>query len=457
MCMNNGRKDGIIKGAFSLGVGAFICKILGAFYRIPLTNLLGSYGLGLYQMVFPVYALLLDFSGAGAPSALSKIISSDLSKNRQNTAFLYLKTSKKLLGLIGLLFTVVLLVGSKIISSLQGNLNAYLGYVFLAPSIFLVCLISCYRGYFQGLMKMSPTAINQVVEQVVKLVLGLLFAFAFRKNVVHAVAGATFAITISEVVALLHLHIFYKNSSINLQTNYISQKYLDKEMVKNLIKTALPIIIVGILIPLSQVVDSFLVVNILKKYRQDATSLYGLLSGVVLTVINLPVSICYGLSTVSIPSISSTTDPLQKIKRLEKSLLLTVLVALPCWIALYLFAPLIIRLLYSRLVLEQKVMAIDLLRLTSPCVLLLALIQTQNGVLIGNNKFYTPTINLSVGVITKIIVSVIFLNNPKFNIYGSAMGIIACYFLTCLINLISIIMLKVKYASKTIIDRQLSS
>ena len=70
-------KDGIIKSAFTLGIGIVVSKLLGALYRIPLTNLIGGAGLGLYQMVFPVYALLLDFSGAGAPGALSKLISSE--------------------------------------------------------------------------------------------------------------------------------------------------------------------------------------------------------------------------------------------------------------------------------------------------------------------------------------------------------------------------------------------
>lgn len=455
--MQKSKKDGIIKGAFSLGVGAFICKLLGAFYRIPLTNLLGSYGVGLYQMVFPVYALLLDFSGAGAPTALSKIISSNESVNKEKTAFLYLKTGKKILGVLGLFFSVLLLLSSKIISVWQGNTNAFWGYVFLAPSIFLVCLISCYRGYFQGLMNMTPTAISQIIEQIVKVILGLLFAYLFYPNVVKAVAGATFAITLSELIALLQLRLTYKKRNKRLNLNFIDEKKLDFNKVRNLIKTAIPIIMVGILIPLSQVVDSFLVVNILKTYRLDATQLYGLLTGVVLTIINLPVSVCYGISTVSIPSISSTSDNTQKVKRLEKSLIITILIALPCWVILNFFAPTVINILYKRLGGVEKNLAINLLQFMSPCVILLALIQTQNAVLIGNNKLYTPTLNLLVGVVVKIILSVILLKLPYFNIYGSAVGIIACYFVTCLLNLISIISLKVKYASQTHIDRQYSS
>ena len=74
--MKGDKKDGIVKNAFILGLGTFIAKLMGAIYRVPLTKIIGSLGLGLYQMVFPVYALLLDFSGAGAPGALAKIISS---------------------------------------------------------------------------------------------------------------------------------------------------------------------------------------------------------------------------------------------------------------------------------------------------------------------------------------------------------------------------------------------
>ena len=210
--------DGIIKGAFCLGVGTFIAKLIGAIYRIPLTNLIGGYGLGLYQMVFPVYTLLLDFSSAGVPNALSKIISGQ-KYHKEYHAYNYLKTSIKVLSILGIIFSSVMFLGGKFFANFQGDDKAFLGYVFLSPAIFFVCIISSFRGYFQGLLNMKPTAISQVLEQVIKLVVGLLFAYIFINKVIYQVAGITFAITLSEIVATLFLYFVYKkrNSKLNLK------------------------------------------------------------------------------------------------------------------------------------------------------------------------------------------------------------------------------------------------
>ena len=163
----------IIGGAVALGIGAFATKLLGAIYRVPLTNLIGGFGLGLYQLVFPVYSVLLDFSGAGVPSALSKIISSVNEEQRKQRATEYLKTSLKIFSLFGLICSLLMLVFSFPLARLQGNESASVSYMTLAPAVILVSLISCYRGYFQGFMDMKPTAISQIIEQAVKLLFGL--------------------------------------------------------------------------------------------------------------------------------------------------------------------------------------------------------------------------------------------------------------------------------------------
>lgn len=445
--------DGIIKGAFSLGIGAFLAKLLGALYRIPLTNLLGGAGMGLYQTVFPVYALLLDFSGAGTPTAFSKIISS-INENKEKNAFLYLQTGKRLLFVLGLIFSLFMAIFAKPISTLQSNPSAYLGYVFLSPAVLLVCLLSCYRGYFQGLMNMTPTALSQIVEQIAKLIFGLTLVFFFRSNLLKSVAGATFAITLAEFFALLSLYFAYKRREKELNLHFCYQKEGEIKRIKKLIKYSLPVVMVNLLIPLSQVIDSFLIVNILSKYRSDGNVLYGILSGVVLTIINLPVSICYGISTSTMPSVSSAKNQEEKNRRIEKSLILTLAVCLPSVLCVYFFSPTIINILYRSLPIFEKQTAIKLLKITCPCILLLSLIQTQNATFIAINKLYLPSITLAVGVAIKTVVNVVLLKNPTFNVYGGGFGLIACYFFTCLVNLIIIFCLKVKNARQTLENRQ---
>ena len=447
----------ILNGALVLGVGAFVSKLLGAIYRIPLTNLIGGTGLGLYQMIFPVYAVLLDFSGAGVPSALSKIISSYCANDKYKTAENYLKSSLKLFFAIGIIGSALMVILARPLALMQGNGQAFLGYITIAPAVFLVSLISCYRGYFQGLMNMNPTAVSQITEQVIKLFVGLIFAYLLKSSLPLAVAGATFAISLSEFGALIYLYVRHKRTKNKVLPVFFFDKEDHSERVKNILKTTLPITVIGIMIPLSQVIDSFIIVNVLKVYRQDATALYGLLSGVASTVVGLPVSVCYGISTVAIPTVSSSKSEKEKNKNAVRTLLLTFAVALPCALFCYFFAPFIINLLFKRLPLSEKTIAVNLLKTLSPCVVLLSVLQTGNAVLIGKGKLYKPVLSLAVGVGVKVVVSLVLLKIQSLNIYGGAIGVIACYFVSTLINLMMIFQLKVNRESKTACRREYAS
>ncbi len=445
-------KNALFSGALWLGIGTFIAKFLGAIYRIPLTNKLGGLGLGLYQMVFPIYALLLDFSGAGLPSALSRIIA--MQEDKDSVAKRLLVSSIKLFLSLGILASIFMAICSKDLASLQGNESAKTAYLFLAPAIMFVSVISCFRGYFQAYLDMRPTAISQIIEQGAKLVFGLIFINAFMPDISLSVGGATLAITISEFVALIYLYLKYKSFS----SRKLSQKTLEKGSflsdAKTIIKTTIPITLVGIMLPLSGVIDSFLIINLLKGYTNNATTLYGLLSGVVMTVINLPVSVCYGISAVAVPSVSACKNQNEIFARAIKVILFTVLVALPCTIFLFAFAPFTVNLLFKNLPNAQKGIAINLLIICSPCVILLSLVQSTNAVLIGTGKLYTPVKTLGIGIIIKTVLNLILLNIKKLNIYGSAVAIIACYFSTCLINLILINRQGRQNEGKTITSRQ---
>lgn len=450
------QKNSILRGATSLGIGAFISKLIGAIYRVPLTNIIGGVGLGLYQMVFPVYAILLDFSGAGVPSALSKLISSEREK-REYSAQSYLNTSIRVLLMFGLICSAIMAIAAKPLAKIQGDESAYIAYLFLAPAITFVSLISCFRGYFQGLMKMGYTATSQIVEQVIKLCFGLLFAFIFKQNIPLAVGGATLAISISEIVALVYLVISYKRHKKANPFAFVFSRKDFFNQAKTIIKTTVPITLIGIMIPLSQVIDSFLIINLIKLYREDGTLLYGLFSGVVMTLINLPVSICYGVSTSTIPAVSGAKDVSEQNKNAIKALLLTALVSVGFWVGLAYFSDTVIGMLFGRLSVIEREITRKLLLISCPCILLLSILQTSNAVLIGKGKLYSPLLSMFLGVVVKTILNILLLSVPSINIYGSAVAVIACYFVACLVNLIMILKTKVANESKRTYRREYAS
>lgn len=424
------KKRSFVGGAALLGIGAVLSKIIGAIYRVPLTNLLGLDGLGLYQMVFPLYTLLLDFSGAGVPSAISKIISSYPELERKEKAKEYLLGSLRLLFFLGVIASALMFFLSDKISNLQGDSRAALAYKSLAPAVLLVAVISCFRGYYQGLMNMAPTAVSQVIEQLVKLIAGIILIKALLPSVVNAAAGATLAITLSELVATVYLAILYRKRERRLPK--LNQVF---PHAKKIIKTSIPVTLTGILLPFSHVIDSFMIINVLSTYRQDATALFGVLSGAVATLINLPVSVCYGIATAIIPAVSSADSERAIRVNQKKAILITLLISIPCAVLYIFFSDVAVNLLFARMTASQKFLTVSLLKVSAIEIVLLSLLQTLNGILIGRGRLYYPVISLGIGVAVKTVLNFILLKNEQLNIFASAIALIACYLAVCLVNL----------------------
>ncbi|MBQ8294922.1 MAG: oligosaccharide flippase family protein [Clostridia bacterium] len=194
-------KGGFLKGAAWIALGGFVAKIIGALYRIPLTNLIGGHGLGLYQMVYPVYCLLLTVSATGIPASIAKLTAERIGQGRSEKPVF--RTAMKLFLLIGGTGSVLMVLIAPFLSAAQGTKEIVGGYYALAPSVFLVSAISVFRGWFQGKNQMFPTAISEITEQAVKVGFGLLFAYLYRGNVEKAVVFLLLSVSISEAVALL--------------------------------------------------------------------------------------------------------------------------------------------------------------------------------------------------------------------------------------------------------------
>jgi len=416
-------KSKLLFGAITISLGALIAKILGAIYRIPLTNIIGVEALGLYQMIFPLYCILLTISSTGIPNSLSKIISEG------NNAKSVLKTSLKTFATLGLLGSVAMFILGYPIAFLQGNYRAGLGYLLLSPSVFIVSILSCYRGYFQGKSNMKPTAISQVVEQVVKLVFGLSLGYVFRRKPIISSALCALAVTISEIVATIFIYIQYKASpEILVEAEPFSKKRIYKVM--------LPITLSSMLIPLSRVADSFMINNILKKYMANFTQVYGIFSGGVESIIGVPIALCYGFAVTGIPFIASSKARGEGIVRAKckQVYFYTAFSGAICSLLLFFGAEIVVKILYFNLSDYYKTLMIGLLKTLSISVLSTSLLQTTSAILVSLGKLYVPCITLGICVVLRVIFSLIFLQNPSLNIYASALADVIFFTLAYLIN-----------------------
>ena len=420
----------VIKGGTLLAICLIVSKALGALYRIPLTNGLGTEGIGIYQTVFPFYTILLTVSSTGIPNGLAKIIGEG--KNPQKVLY----KSIIAFGTLGIAGSVVMTLSAKSLSIIQGSPSSYTAYLAIAPSVFFVSLLSCYRGYFQGKNNVLPTGVSQVTEQAIKLLLGLVILKTLKPSGAEGATYLCLAVTASEISALLFMVLYKRQKCLYKPVNGINYDNSGADVnVRDIIKIVLPVTLTALLLPTSRFIDSFIAINFMKKYSDDAIGLYGIYMGAVESIVGLPVALCYGISVTGLPKISKNKTG----NDYKKILIYTAVTATLGAITTLAFSDLAIKILYPRFQETEKSVAVNLLRISSLQVLSLPITQACTLVLIGKDKLYAPTVFLGAGVMIKIFTSLFLLAIPSVNIYGMAFSDIACYFVAGFCNLLYII------------------
>lgn len=424
-------KSAFIKGALWIALGGFIAKLIGALYRIPLTNLIGGHGIGLYQMVYPTYCILLTVSATGIPSSIAKLTAERVAEGKSVRPLF--STAMRLFLLIGLFGSISMAVLAPLITRAQGSREIIGGYYTLAPAVFLTSAISVFRGYFQGKNRMFPTALSEITEQIIKVGFGLLFAYLYRGNVQKAVVFLLLAVSISELCALLLMCIIYARGDKK-------KKVKEKFPVKNVLRLSIPVTLSSMLLPFSGFLDSVLAVRLLRGYASDAVSLFGLFSGGAVTIINLPVSVCYGIAVASVPALAGAKEG--KGRKLAFSIFLTVLIALPSAVGLYFFASPIVRIVYRNLAPEELCILTRLVKTFAVSALTLSLVQTLAACLTAQGKPKYSALSMFAGMAVKTIAYLFLLRNPQISVFGLAhatnVGYLVAFFLDLLYNLIVI-------------------
>ena len=435
------KTKGFVKGAVILIIFNLIGKLVGAVYRIPLANILGSVGIGEYQLIFPLYSLLLAISISGIPIAISKIVAEYNSKNQFGDVKRLLKMALIYIFTLSLVCSGVVIAFSKFIARVQGRSEIYFCYYAIAPSVLFVGVLSVFRGYFQGNLKMMPTALSYLIEQIGKLVFGLYFTTRFIKNgVEYGVFGALLGISISEFLALIFLAFYYIFYTRKHKTprNYCLTK---RAISKQLIMTSLPITFGGISAPITAIIDSLLVVNLLSHIgfsSKQATSLLGLQSGIVDPILNIPIVIAVAISASLLPNLTKvyTNGDNDEVKNLiEKAFQITLSVALACSICFVIFGKQILTFLYSRSLTNYELdTATKLLFLGGINLILLSIVQVSAGILQGIGKQNLTVKSILVGSSVKIILTFALVSMKQINIYGAMISGAVSYLVVFMIN-----------------------
>ena len=454
------KKQNFLGGALVLAGAGLLVRLLGAGFRIPLANIIGNYGVGLYQMVFPFYALLLVIASSGVPVAISKMIAKEKTANNLRECRRILFNSLVLLSVVGLLFGILFATLAGNLASLQGHEGNTKLYLAIAPAVFLVCIMAAFRGYFQGLSNMIPTAISQLIEQITKVALGITLAILLLpRGVEWAVFGAILGTTVGEVLALSFLifafllHLRRSNHPLSLdegegepktnksRRNLALPRWLDFLLIWRIFKTALPITLLASVFPLILVFDSFLVVRMLQtagETAQDATRLFGISTGSVHTLVNMPAVLAIAIGLAIVPMAAKLLKQGKKEEVREKFFLsIKIIIVLALFFSLFylIFAGEIINFVYSSAFKENPQhmpTAITLLRIESIMIFLVGLSVIFTSLLQGVDRSYLPLISLVVGGVTKIAFQLPLI--PVLGIYAVSIGNILCFAIALSMN-----------------------
>jgi len=440
--MSNKGKN-FIKGTVILSAAGLISKLMGFVYRVVLTRIIGAEGIALYQLVYPIYTTLLVISRSGIPVSLAKLIADRFAKNKIKSAYNIFRTGRYLSIFVGFAFSLLMFALARpLVNFLQWDERSLYAVLAISPAIFIVSIMATYRGFFQGLHNMFPTALSQVLEQLIRMITMIsLVYFLMPFGLEYAAAGATFgAVTGSIAGLLLLIFIYYKKQNkIWSGIKIDNVEYLDFiNNTKEIILLGLPITIGALVQPLMNLVDAAIVPQRLLSAgfsSNQVLDLFGQLSGVAMVLVNFPTIITVSLAASLVPSISEAfalkrADLIAR--RTRKALKLTVLIGFPSSVGLFILArPL------TSVIFNVPAGAVPL-KIVSWGVIFITIQQTSSAIIHGLGKPKIPARNLLIGAVVNAFINYTLTGLPEYGIKGAALGTVIGFAVAALLNVISL-------------------
>ena len=430
-------KNSKIFGASVLLLSGIVCKALGALFRLPLTNMLGIEGIGIFQLTMSLYSFALIITCGGITNSMSKLISTARARSEHLKINTYLKRALLTSIFIGLLIGTIFFIFGRYISNLQGigSNNSYFLFVIILP---LGAGLASLRGFFQGYENMLPTAISQILEQVFKFALGLLFAFYFgRASTAAGVYGAFLGITLSEFIAIIFLFVLYlsKNKKHESLESIREIKFAQREFDKANFSLALS----ASILPLVNALDSLFVIPRLTTAGFSsgfATKLFGLQSGVVGALLNFPLIISMAVTTTLLPNISYLISRSAGSKHvIERGMKTLLYLILPTTFGLVAISNQALSLVYSDMNGQILQTAFQLMFYGAFSIIFTAIMQYLTMILQAHGEYKYIVAITTIGGTLKTIISFVFSAIPSINIFALVLGNIILSATICILAL----------------------
>ncbi|MTK08701.1 MAG: polysaccharide biosynthesis protein [Hungatella sp.] len=454
-----GASNFLVQGII-LAAAGIIVRIIGMFYRIPLADILGDEGNGYYSSAFSIYSILLIVSSYSLPTAVSKMVAVRLARKEYINSIKVLKVSLFYGTVVGGLGAAVLWFGADLFAN-DFLKMPYTSYALktLAPTILIIAYLGVFRGYFQGIGTMLPTAISQIFEQIVNAVISIyaaamLFQEGVRSNALYGstqysyafgAAGGTIgtgAGALAGLLFLLFILLSYR-PVMKRQARRDRSGYLETygSLSTVLIMTVLPIVFSSVAYNISIVVDNSIYGISMASMGMGAPEIaanWGIYSGKYRLLFNIPVAIANSLASALIPSLSQAVAERSRpqiIRKISMVIRFSMIIAIPSTVGLTVLAGPICNLLFSR---SDNVSLIKMMIYGSSAVVFFSLSTVTNAVLQGINHMKTPLKNAIISLILHVGILWVMLYPFKMGIYGVLYSNILFALTMCLLNGLSI-------------------
>lgn len=446
--MTEVKKKSLLKSAAILGFAGLLVQVMGAIFRIPLGNIIGDEGMGYYQTAYPIYVALLVFSTNGAPAAISKMTSERIALGHYREAHRVFKLSFVLMAIMGIVLFLAIAICAKPIVYALGDGGAYYAMLAISPALLFVPILSVFRGYFQGMQDMGPTATSQLVEQAVRVGVGLSLAIILMKSSIEmAAAGATFGTSIGPIFGIIVLVIIYLKKKQGIYELIDKDESQEKESSGSILKTlaliAIPITIGVSIMPIINMGDLLVVMRRLQAIgfsTAEANALYGQLSGMAIPVVNVPMAMALSMALAMVPAVAAANSIGDK-KSLDNNIKLgfrmSMIIGVPCSFGIIAMAEPVMKLLYP-LQIESAVSSAKCLLILGFGVAFLCVGQTMAGTLQGIGRPALAVWGIVLGFAVKCIASFQLIGMGAMSIEGAAWGSVLGFIAICVFNMMAV-------------------
>ena len=436
------RKQNFLQGTALLAMATAIVKVIGAIYKIPLNAIIGKQGFGYYSTAYEIYSVLLMISTAGLPVAMSRMISQVSALDRHNQVRRIYTTARAIFLTLGISGSLLMTLFCRELAAFQNQPDAWAAIGCLGPCMLFICIMSAFRGFFQGQSNMLPTSVSQVIEAVVKLIVGIGLALLIlnaTQSVSLAAGGAILGVTASCLVSSVYLFSRFRKSYRLLPESEDVPESFGKT-ARQLLTIAIPITLgsAGLQI-LTALETKIYMGRLLETMSQNSADIQRGIYSMTQTIFNMPCAFITPITISIIPAITAqlTLSNFREAKATEESAVrVMALISMPCAFGLAVLAGPVTSLLggYTG---EDLILSTRLMTILGISIMFNAVVLVTTAIMQAHGHVNRPVINMLIGGLVKLAAVFILTGNPHIGIAGTPIGTLLCYLCICVLNILS--------------------